>query len=104
MSLRTQYSVTATVKRLVATGNKTTYTTVATIKGHKQPLSDTFIALAAGNFSKSFSFYVAVDANAVEGDQLTIGSEIYYVRAERKFDIGSAAQQHKELMIELKDV
>lgn len=104
MSLRTQYSVTATVKRLTGTGNKRDYTTVGTVKGHKQPLSDTFIGVVQGNLSKSFSFFVPVNANIVEGDQAVVGSDIYYVKGERKWDIGSSYQQHKELLIELKDV
>lgn len=104
MSLRDQYSVTATVKRRVITGNKSNYTAQSTIKGHKQPLDSAYAALIDGDISKSFSFWVDVDADVKEGDQLTISSVIYYVKEEKLFDIGSRSQQHKELVIERKDV
>jgi len=101
MGIRERYSTTVTVSRLVTTGNKQSFSTVATIKAHKQPLNAEYKELFEGDWTKSYMLYTDVDENIKMGDKLTIESETYYVKAFKKWDVGNLT--HLELIIEEKN-
>lgn len=107
MSLRTKYQVSMAVSRLATVGNKADYAPQSTVIGHIQPLDSSYAALIGGNLSKSFMVWVPPDADIEIGDKIVIATgdyaETYFMKEEKKYALGSAFQQHKEIIIEEKD-
>lgn len=105
MGLRDKYKVSMAVTRLVTVGYKNEYETLGTVTGHMQPLDPAYSAPIEGNLSKSFTVWVAVNADIDIGDKLTIATGdyagTYYMKEVKKYGIGK--QKHKEIIIEEKD-
>ena len=102
MSLREKYSVTVYVSRLVTTGNKQEFSSVATVKAHKQPLDSSYKEAYEGDWTKAHILYTDVNINIKQGDRLTIEGVVYNVKSFQKYNIGGL--QHQKIIIEEKNV
>lgn len=97
------FTTTATVKRQTVStdgqGNKfSEFSTIGTVDGHKQQARPEVVENLNSDFTKTFTFWCAVDENVETGDTLVIGSDEFTVRAIQTNDTGK--NEHLELIIE----
>lgn len=92
------YTDTATVQRLTVSSNKSTYSTVATIKGHLQQATPFVVAQTASMYTLSCLFWTYVTSNIQVNDNVTISGLKYSVKGVWKNNYGE--NQHLEVHLE----
>lgn len=102
MSIDDFFNQTITLKRLNTTsGNKAAYTTVSSIKGHRQNLSQVEVEAIDGATSKSYKIWCSLDEDVDEGDRMTIKGIDYEVISIELKDYGT--NQHLEVICDQLD-
>ena len=106
MRLRKKYSASGVIGRLTTVGNKSDYVDQNDpVVGQVQPLDSAYSALIGGNLSKSFNWWVSINADVKIGDRVVIAlgayADTYFVKELKKFAIGS--MKHLEIIMDRKD-
>ncbi len=98
MSIETYYTTTFSVERMAYTGDKSALSTVGTFVGHLQQAIIDTVEFYANRFTITHSVWCATSTDVQVGDVLTVGSDVYTVRALQKNLVGN--NEHYELAVE----
>lgn len=101
MGLETFYTKTATIKRQSYTGDKSSLTTVATVKGHLRPLDEVQSSANGLQFGQAHALQVPVSTDIKEGDEVTIDSVLYTVKGVAVHDRPPQTVAHKRALLSL---
>ena len=96
--LQDHYNTTADVKRTTVTGRKTTFASVGTARGHKQPATAEYQLNAAGAYAKNFVFLT--DFALQIGDHLIIEGAEYVVHGSQTHSFRTG-KRHTESYIHI---
>lgn len=98
MPLETFYTKTATIKRQSYVGDKSTFNTIATVKGHLRALDETQAAANGFQFGQAHAFQVPVNTDIQESDTLTIDGKEYRVNGVAVHDRGLSTDHRRALL------
>lgn len=99
MGLETFYTKTATIKRQTYVGDKSTFASVGTIKGHLRPLNETQASANGFQFGQIFAFQTAPDADIRESDTVEIDGVEYTCNGVATHDRPPQAVAHKRALL-----
>lgn len=98
MSILKHFTTTFSVERMSWSGDSSALVSQGTFKGHLQQARPEQSEAIGLRWTITFTIWCAIDADVKMQDRLTVGSDVYSVRAVQTNNVG--VNKHLELIVE----